>query len=162
MRSVFEAPPKTMANIDARYDSKSVATRISRMVKLILIKYSTVPEDIARNIDHLGKIMEQYEANGNKLVDWLAINILATLVQNNELATITEATKILAIVNLKREAISTRILVDMNAVKYGTENLKATTETSGSVFLFCFRFSNTLEKSFFKPKNSSDGLNKLS
>lgn len=57
-RSVIEQPSDMMKKLDARYNTKSTATRISKMAELVSIKYQSVREDIAKHVDRMGELLE--------------------------------------------------------------------------------------------------------
>ena len=52
VRTVIDDPYQMMKKLDARYDSKSTATRISKIVELMSTKFTSVDDDIGKNIDN--------------------------------------------------------------------------------------------------------------
>lgn len=58
VRAVIGSPKAMMKKLDDRFDSKTIASRISKMSELVSIRYTTLRDDIDKHIDKLAGLME--------------------------------------------------------------------------------------------------------
>ena len=68
-------PNIIMGKLDIRFDSKTIASRISTISKLVYIRYLSVKEDISKHIDCLAAIIEKLPSMGRTFDEALAIGI---------------------------------------------------------------------------------------
>lgn len=64
---VIGDPDKVLNKWDARYDSKSTASRISTMSELVSITYPSLRQNIYKYVDFITELAEQLCSIGTKL-----------------------------------------------------------------------------------------------
>jgi len=64
VRAVIGDPKAMMDKLDARYSSKSVASRISKFSELVSVRFSSIKSDMAKHIDHLAGLIEELRGMG--------------------------------------------------------------------------------------------------
>lgn len=99
-----------MKKLDARYDSKSIATRVFKMAELMSIKYTTVSDYISQQTDRLAGLLEQLRGMESKTGDTFYDAVLVASIQVSELAPVTAEIKTLAQTNLKWDTVSSRLI----------------------------------------------------
>ena len=110
VRTVIGDLEAMMDKLDKQFDSKTIASRISKMSELVSIRYTTIKDDIAKQIDLLAGIIEQLRAMGTTFDDALAIGILVASIDVTELMPATAAIKTLTDKDMKWEEISGRLI----------------------------------------------------
>lgn len=110
-----------MEKPEDRYDSNSTTNRISKMIELMSVKYTSIREDISQHIDGLEELLEHLEHMGIKLDDTLFIVILAASNQVSELAPITVVIKTLSKSGHKWESVSSRFIEKAKTLNFSTE-----------------------------------------
>lgn len=68
-------------NLDSRYNSKSMATRIAKFLELSSIKYASIKDDMSRHIDRLTGLIAQLHHIGTNFDETITIGILVTLIE---------------------------------------------------------------------------------
>ena len=76
VRSVIGDPKQMMVKLNERYDSQTVASRISKMSELVSIRYTSLKEDIDKHIDRMAGLIENLRSMGSTFDDTLSIGIL--------------------------------------------------------------------------------------
>lgn len=76
VRSEIDQPHKTLKSLDARYESKSTATRLAKKAELVSVKFLSSRDDIAVHGDRMATILEKIWSINTVLNDALAIRIL--------------------------------------------------------------------------------------
>ena len=69
VRSVIYDPAAMMAKLDDRYDSKTTASKITKMVELVSVRY------MPRHVDKIAALVEQLRSIGTTFDDPLVIGI---------------------------------------------------------------------------------------
>lgn len=99
-----------MARWDTRYDSNSIATKISKMSELVWVSYSNPSSDIARHIDGMEALIEQLRSMKATIEDSLAIGILIACIDVHDLLPLTAAIKLVFENQVSWEAVSERFI----------------------------------------------------
>lgn len=76
VRSDIGEPIDMLSKLDARYDSRSTATRIAMMPELVSARYISLREDMSAHVDQMAALIEQLRAMGTTFEDALAVGIL--------------------------------------------------------------------------------------
>ena len=62
VRSVIGKPNQMLEKLNARFDSRTTSSKITRMVELVSLRYRGVRSDISKHIDKMDAIVEQLAA----------------------------------------------------------------------------------------------------
>ena len=62
VRTVKGKPVEMLEKLDGRYDSKTTASKISKMVELVSLRYTSPRFDITKHIEKMAAIVEQLAA----------------------------------------------------------------------------------------------------
>lgn len=96
VRDVINDPVQMMVKLDARYDNKPTAAKISKMSELVSIDYTDTGRDIRKHIDKLAGLVAQLKAMKTSINDTLAVGIIIASIKHPALAPVTAAIKTLA------------------------------------------------------------------
>ena len=157
VRTVIGKPKEMMEKLDARYDSKTIASRISKMSELVSIRYNSLREDIDKHIDKLAGIIEQLRSMGSTFDDALAIGILVASISVPELMPATAAIKTLADRDIKWEDISSRLIEEVKNLKSSNRTPRANLANSSCAI--CGKNNHSTNRCFLNPMNPQNKLN---
>ena len=155
VRSVIGDPVQMMAKLDDRYDSKTIATRISKMSELVSLKYTSLRDDVGKHIDKLAGIIEQLRSMGTNFDDSLAIGILVASIEVPELGPATAAIKTLADKDVKWEDVCARLIDESKTMKSGSRHRSNLATNRCGI---CNKTNHTTDKCFLNPLNPSNKL----
>lgn len=157
VRAITGNPKDMLIKLDARYDSKSTASKISRMSELVSDRYKSLREDVAKHIDRLSGIIVQLRLMDTNLEDSVAVEILIWSIQVPELASETASIKKISERDLKREDVSARLVEEVaDLPNIPGNSFKA---NAASVHCqICLRTSHPTEKCFLNPINPDSKL----
>lgn len=110
VREVIDDPVQMMTKLDARYDNKSTAAKISKMAELVSVKYSNPAKDIRKHIDKLAGLVAQLKAMKTAIDDTIAVGILLASIQVPALAATIAAVKTLADTDMTWDTVATRLI----------------------------------------------------
>ena len=157
VRTVIGKPKEMMEKLYARYDSKTIASRISKMSELVSIRYNSLREDIDKHIDKLAGIIEQLRSMGSTFDDALAIGILVASISVPELMPATAAIKTLADRDIKWEDISSRLIEEVKNLKSSNRTPRANLANSSCAI--CGKNNHSTNRCFLNPMNPQNKLN---
>lgn len=155
VRSVIGNPLKMMAKLNDRYDSKTIASRISTMSELVSIKYTSLGDDIDKHIDKVEGLIEKLRAMGTVFDDSLAIGILVASIDLPEMAPATAAIKTLADKDVNWESISSRLIDEAKNLKSGT---RTRSHAASQCCAICGKTNHTTDRCFLNPLNPNNKL----
>lgn len=159
VRSVIGNPFLMLQKLDDRYDSKSSASRISKMTELISMRYVNLKKDIGTHIDQMAAVLEQLESMETKLPDELAIALLVSSIDVPELSPVTAAIKTLSDDKAKWEDVTARLIEEQQSIRMKTpkhERLNAGLEDQCHI---CHKRNHNTANCFLNPKNPKNRLN---
>ena len=110
VRDVITDPDQIMAKLDARYDNKSTASKISKMSELVSTTYKNLSKDIRKHIDKLAGLVAQLKSMKTNLDDTLAVGIMLASIQVPALAPVVAAIKTLADDQVTWDDVATRLI----------------------------------------------------
>ena len=96
VRSVKGNPIEMLEKLDDRYDSKTTASKISKMVELVSLRYSSLRSDITKHVDRMASINEQLAAMKTIMDESLKVGILIASIETDEVRPVVAAIKTLA------------------------------------------------------------------
>lgn len=99
-----------MEKLNERYESKSTASKISKMSELDSMRYTTLKDDLSGHMDRMAGINEQPKAMGNNFHDSLSIGILVASIELSQLLPVTAAIKRLTEKDIKWEEVTSSLL----------------------------------------------------
>lgn len=85
-----------LENLDSRYDSKSTASKITKMSELVSVRFPSSKADIAKHIDGMAALLEQLRCMEAKMDDSLEVGILIASIDVPDLKPVVAAIKTLA------------------------------------------------------------------
>lgn len=156
VRTVIGNPKEMMEKLDARYDSKTIASRISKMSELVSIRYNSIREDMDKHIDKLAGIIEQLRSMGSTFDDALAIGILVASITVSELMPATAAIKTLADKDIKWEEVSSRLIEEVKNIKSSNRTPRA--NSANSTCAICGKNNHSTNRCFLNPMNPHNKL----
>ena len=110
-------PFRMVMKLDERYESKSTATRISRMSELISLRHTSLRRNLESHIDEMAALLEQLESMNTKMPHELAIAFLISSIDVTERAPVTEEIKTLAGRNATWESVTARTIEEHMILK---------------------------------------------
>ena len=117
VRSVIGEPVKMFQKLDARYDSKTTSSKISRMVELVSLKYRSVRSDISKHIDKMAALLEKLQAMKASVEDTLAVGILLASIEVEEMGPVVAAIKTLSEDKVTWDAVAERLIEEARAIR---------------------------------------------
>lgn len=66
-------PTEMLHKLDARYDSRSTASKIAKMSEMVNNRFSSLHDDITTHCDNMAGLIEQIRSMGTTFDDSLAI-----------------------------------------------------------------------------------------
>lgn len=117
VRSVIGDPAAMMAKLDDRYDSKTTASKITKMVELVSVRYSSLKESMPRHVDKIAALVEQLRSMGTTLDEPLVIGILIASLTVDELKPASAAIKTLSDEKLQWEDVTARLIEEVKTLK---------------------------------------------
>ena len=156
VRSVIGKPQEMIMKLDDRYDSKTIASRISKMSELVSLRYTSIKDDMDKHIDKMAGLIEQLRAMGSIFDDALAIGILVASIDVSELLPATAAIKTLSDKEVKWEDVSSRLIDEAKNLKSGfTNNRSYAANTNCAI---CGKSNHTTDRCFLNPLNPKNKL----
>lgn len=115
---------------NTKFDSTTIASRISRIFAFVTIRYTKLRKDIGKHIDKLLGQIGQLQNMGSTFDDRVAIGLLVASTDVNELKPTVAAIQKLSERTVSWESVSARIIEQVTNIKYGNRN-RANTATKG-------------------------------
>lgn len=153
VRSIVCEPREMIAKLYERYNSKSTANRISKMVQLMSIKFVSIHDDISEHIYRLTELLEQLQSMGTMLDNTLSVGILVASIQVAELAPVTAATKTLAESDLKWESVRNRLIEKTQTLTSRTVSARESAVSSSNICGLWSRRRHQTKNCFFNSLN---------
>lgn len=110
VRSVCGNPYKMMTKLDERYDSKTMASKISRMSDLLSLQYTSPSKDISKHVDRLAGLLDQVRAMKTSIDDTFAIGILVASIKAPALGPTIAAIKTVSGNELTWDGVAQRLI----------------------------------------------------
>lgn len=101
---------KIMEKLDATFDSRSTATKISKITALVSGGYSSVKIDIKKHIDLMAAILEQLKSMKAIMDDTVQVGTLIAYIDVPDLNAMTAAIKTLAEEDIKWEIFTEKLI----------------------------------------------------
>lgn len=160
VRHVIEDPAQMMTKLDERYNSKTLAAKISKMSELVSVHYTDRSKDISTHIDRLDGLVSQIKGMQIPLDDTMAIGILIASIKVTRLAPVVAAIKTIPDKDITWDAVAARLIEDWKDLpKLQEETSMTARRTCG----FCGRSGHTDKfckfKKQFLAKYSNDSDN---
>lgn len=157
LRTVIGIPKNMLVNLDDGYESKSIASRISQMPKLISVQHTSLREDVNKHTDLLSGSFEHFCSIGASPRDSVAIRNLNSFSKIPELAPVTASIKKLSELELKCRDVSTRLAEEVANLLYAPiGSFRAT--TASVACQICLRLSHATKKCFLNQLNRYNQL----
>ena len=93
VRNVTGEPMQMLRKLDERYNSKTIASKISKMSELVSLHYTDQKEDISARIDRVAGLVEQLKGIYLPIDEVMAIGILIASIKESKLAPVVAAIK---------------------------------------------------------------------
>ena len=166
VRSVIGFPFRMMEKLDARYNSRTTASKISKMGLLFSMKLERTSGSLEEHVDRMADIIDQLRSMNTTVEESLAVGVLLSSIVAPELQNVTAAIRTLADDNLTWEVATERLLDehrtllrndsdDENAT-YGTR--RAYTARAVPRCEICGKRGHTTEKCWLNPRNPDNKL----
>ena len=110
-------PYTMLKKLSERYDSKSTASRISKMTELIFLRYVDLNKDIGTHIDRMAGILEQLASMNTAIPDELSIALLISSIHVNEMAPMAAAVKTMSDESATWDKVTTRLIEEHHSLK---------------------------------------------
>lgn len=107
-------PVKMMTKLDERYDSKTMASKISKMTELLSLQYTSPSKDVARHIDRLAGLIDQVRAIEISIDDTLAVGILILSIKTAAFCPVVAAFTTISESDLTWDSVSQRLIEECN------------------------------------------------
>lgn len=158
VRSVIDDPAAMLAKLDDRYDSKTTASKITKMVELVSVRYSSLKDSMPRHVDKIAALVEQLQAMGTKLDNALVVGILIASITVDELKPASAAIKTLTDDNLKWEDVTARLIEEVKSLKvdHNQSSRQATHNQNGCAI--CGKSNHHTDACFLNPLNKDNKL----
>ena len=157
VRSVIGDPSKMMVKLNDRYDSKTTASRISKMSELVSIRYTSLRDSIEKHIDRMAGLIETLRSMGSTFDDALAIGILVASIDVQELLPVVAAIKTLSDRDMKWESVTSRLIEESSDASSSAVINHANTANSSCGI--CGKSNHSTAKCFINPLNPNNRLN---
>ena len=157
VRNVTSNPAQMLTKLDERYNSKTTASKISKMAELVSLQYSDRKEDIRTHIDRMDGLIEELKGMALAIDDTMAIGILVASIKVSKLAPVVAAIKTIPDEEVKWDTVSARLIEDWKDLPMVKEE---TTFSARVACEFCGRYGheehNCKYKKQYLKKNCDD------
>ena len=160
VRTVKGKPVEMLEKLDGRYDSKTTASKISKMFELVSLRYTSPRFDITKHIDKMAAIVEQLAAMQASMDESLTVGILVASIDVVEMRPVISAIKTLADGDVKWDGVAERLIEEWRSIKNGAH--AGESSAAGRVVCdFCSRPGHTAGKCWINPANPQNRLKAL-
>lgn len=158
VHSVKHDPVKMIELLDARYASKTAASKITKMSDLITMKFTSLRSDLPMHIDQMRATIEQLKAMSVTIEDSFAVTILVASIEVAALRPATTAIKTLAEDDLKWDTVAERLTEEAKGLKEvrSTEVSLAAVPRDGCQI--CGKENHPTSKCFLNPMYAHNRL----
>ena len=162
VKSVRGKPTEMLEKLDARFDSKTTASKITKMVDLVSIRYTNPRSDITKHIDRMGSIVEQLQAMQASMDESLKVGILIASIEVPEMRAVVAAIKTLADQDVKWDTVAERLIEEWRGLKKTIRTGESSATAKGKRECdFCSRPGHTADNCWINPANPHNRLNAL-
>lgn len=164
VKTVRGNPVEMMEKLDARYDSKTTASKISKMVELVSIRYTNPKQDIAKHIDRMAALFEQLTAMEATMDESLQVGILIASIEVEDLRAVSAAIKTLADDDVKWDTVAERLIEECAALKKASHAPHSSAAAKGKgkkLCSFCSRPGHVAKNCWINPANPNNRLKAL-
>jgi len=158
IRSEVGNPFQMLAKLDERYDSKTTASRISKMTELVSLRYMSVNKDMSTHVDKMAGILEQLAAMDTRIQDELAVALLVASIEAPELEAVTAAIKTLSDDTATWDDVTQRLIEEQRGLHHRNRYEKANVVETKKCEI-CHMKNHTTATCFLNPRNPKNRLN---
>jgi len=158
IRSEVGNPFQMLAKLDERYDSKTTASRISKMTELVSLRYMSVNKDMSTHVDKMAGILEQLAAMDTRIQDELAVALLVASIEAPELEAVTAAIKTLSDDTATWDDVTQRLIEEQRGLHHRHRYEKANVVETKKCEI-CHMKNHTTATCFLNPRNPKNRLN---
>lgn len=116
VRTVIGNPVLMLDQLDARYDSRSTATKISKISELVSVKYKNIKSDISKHIVRKASLFEQHKSMEAIMDDSIQVGILIASIEVVELAPVAAEIKTLAEADVTLKVVPERLIEEWRGI----------------------------------------------
>ena len=158
VKEVKGSPVKMLEKLDARYASKTAASKITKMTDLITMKYKSLKSDITKHIDLMAAAVEQLKGMDVTIQESFAVAILVASVEVPALRPATTAIKTLAENDLKWETVAERLIEEAKGLKEALYGESSRAAVTNSVCGICRKTGHETDRCWLNPLNPDNKL----
>lgn len=151
-------PVQMLEKLDARYASKTAASKITKMTDLITMKYTSLRSDISKHIDKMASTIEQLKGMDVTIQDSFAVAILVASIEVLALRPATTAIKTLAETDLKWDTVAERLTEEAKGLRDGNSSEASLAAVHKDSCQICHKDNHPTSKCFLNPMNSDNRL----
>ena len=163
--SVHGRPAQIMTKLDERYNSKSMAAKISRMAEFVSLHYTDRTNNIATHIDRMASLVAKLKSMSLPIDDTMAIGVLVASIKVASLAPVVAAIKTIPASDMTWDTVASRLIEDWGDLpkpKYTEEGASYTAQVQCE---FCGRNGHTegdckFMKKFLERQDDDDKQDK--
>ena len=163
VRSVIGKPNQMLEKLNARFDSRTTSSKITRMVELVSLRYRGVRSDISKHIDKMASLLEQLRAMNAIIDDPLAVGILLASIDVEELGPVVAAIKTLSEESVKWDGVAERLIEESRSIRT-SGHVQATVAKSHRPREncdYCHRPGHPASRCWINPDNPNNRLKAL-
>ena len=157
VRSSIGKPFEMLHKLDERYNSKSAATRISKITELITMCYDSIKKSMGTHIDQMDAVLEQLEGINTSMPLELSVALLIASIQGQELHAVTAAVKTLNDDSITWEKVTARFLEEHQVLKWKLKYQERATPLQKHCDI-CKRKGHAIDQCWLNPKNPNNSL----
>ena len=150
--SVHGKPAQMMNKLDERYNSKSMAAKISRMAEFVSLHYTDRTKNIATHIDRMASLVAKLKSMSLPIDDTMAIGVLVASVKVASLAPVVAAIKTIPASDMSWDTVASRLIEDWGDLPKSKYTEEGASYTAHVQCEFCGRYGHTEGDCKFKTK----------
>lgn len=150
--NVTSDPALMLSKLDERYNSKTIAAKISKMAELVSLHYEDRSKDIAVHIDRLAGLIDHLHGMSLPMDDTMAIGILIASIKVQKLAPVVAAIKTIPDKDMKWDTVAARLIEDWKDLPKVKEEAVQTSYSAQDKCEFCGRPGHSEGDCQFKKK----------
>lgn len=158
VRTVFGDPAAVMAKLDDRYISKTTASKISKTVKLVFVRYSSLKESMPRHVDKIAALVVQIHFMGTTLDETLVTGIIVASITVDELKMAWAAFKKFFGDKLKWKDVTARLIGEERSLKPDRRQSSRQATYGNKCCVICGETSHCSDMCFLDPLNKNNTL----
>ena len=160
VRTLQGRPVEMLEKLDGRYDSRTTASKISKMIELVSLRFTNPRSDIKNQTDRMAAVLQQVAAMKDSMDEGIQVGMLFASIDVVEMRPVIAALKKLADADVKWDSVANSLIEEWRAIKKSAQAGESSVNFK-IVCDICNRPGNRMDKCWINPANPHNRLQAL-